>query len=221
MSVETLVQQSLYALVDTRDELKPFLGISSDDTGEDERINQVNNMVSDQIETFLDRLVVTRGSITEYHTFLVDSPTLYASQWPLISVTSIHEDTNRTYGASTLLTVTTDYIVHLAAGKITRVHSSGGSPRAWQTGFRAVEHIFTAGYATTATVPAGLKYISLRVMALAWREVARKQQGVASVSDDLGSVTRLFPAGLTPQIKNDLFAWKRSHFSATAAQVDT
>ena len=225
MSIESLVQQSANALVDTRDELKPYLGVDSDDTGLDERLNQVNNWISAEIEAYLDRDLVSRGAITEYHSFWSDSSRLYTLQWPIRAATSIHEDVNRSYGASTLLTVDDDYIVHKAKGQITRVYSSGSGARNWQQGHRAIQVVYTAGYEDTASIPDSIKYAALRAMALVWREVQRKQQGLSSVSDDRGSLSRFFPAGLTAGIKKSLFSEKRSHFGdapgPSYAEVDT
>ena len=215
------VSQSTYALVDTEDELKPYLGIARNDNTKDDAINQVNNWVSTTIEGYLDRHLVTRGTLTEYFTLENITSELLPRQWPLLTVTSIHEDTNRSYGSTTLLTVNDDYIVHLNEGRITRVYSSGSGRRSWIRGYRAIKLIYTAGYATTADVPEDVKFHTLKFAALVWREVQRKDQGTSSVSDDLGSVTRLFPAGLTPGIRRGLFAEKRSHFSFPQGEVDT
>ena len=47
------------------------------------------------IEDYLHRELVTRGTITEYHWLERASHELYLSSYPLITVTSVHEDATR------------------------------------------------------------------------------------------------------------------------------
>ena len=220
MTAGSIVTQDSTTLVDTHTEIKPYLNIRPDDSDHDEEINLINNWCSTAVEEFLGRKMVTRGTITEYHSFREDTEFLWTLESPVITVTSIHEDANRAYGATTLLVVNDDYIVTNPKGRITRVYSTGSGVRAWERGFRAVKIVYTAGYADTASVPKDVKWATMRFVSLVYREVMRKEQGLQSISDDMGNISRLFPAGLTPNIRKDLSRHKRWMFSETG-EVDT
>ncbi|KKK70114.1 hypothetical protein LCGC14_2927220, partial [marine sediment metagenome] len=90
-----------YALVSVA-EFKDHSSIQG--SGKDATLENIINRVSDEIEVFLDRQIVTRGALTEYHTFrnsvgLVYNLELRTLEWPIISVATVHEDTAwpRTY----------------------------------------------------------------------------------------------------------------------------
>lgn len=202
-------------LVERDSELKPYLNINPTDDDKDELLDQVNDYARHLIEAYLGRLLVTRGAITEYHSIWRVSPNLYALQRPIISVTTIHEDAAAEYGASTLLTVTTDYVVSKPQGKIIRVDTN--LQTSWTTGFRAIKMIYTAGYANTAAVPSDIKFAALRTCGLIWSEVSGKQHGLASISDDMGNISRFAPAGLTEPIQRML---PRLVLQAPTGEVD-
>ena len=201
-----------YALIDEGEE-KRWLDVT--DTGKDELIRVLIEDCSDIIESWLDRQIVTRGALTEYHTFEDSEAELFTLDYPIISVTSVHEDTNRTYGATALLTVTTQYIVSKPVGKIIRVYSASSGRTAWLTGFRAVKVIYTAGYADTDSVPRELKDVCKRLVALKFREVERGQQGLSGQADDVGNYTRFGPPELTKGMQAQLRPFKRNEYSWT------
>ena len=148
---------------------------------------------SEEIETVLDRQVVSRGNITEYHRFTDDSSELWLRWFPVISVVSVHEDSDRAY-TNTALVEGTDYIVDKQTGKLTRI--SGNSESSWLTGFEAVRVVWTGGY-TQATVPGDLKRIAKEFFALKTRDIVGQRQGLSSVGDGLGTRTTYGPAELT------------------------
>jgi hypothetical protein len=169
-------------------------------------VETVINHCSQVIESQIHRQFVTRGSLTEYHSFDpagADSE-LFTLEWPIVSVTSIHEDTNRGYGSDYLLTENTDYIVNKPKGKITRVHSASEGTRTWDLGFRSVKVIYTAGYADIASIPSDIKSVCLRYITEVYREVVRNMGNIVSTSDALGTVTRIGPAMLTSGMLRDL-----------------
>ena len=61
---------------------------------------------TEEIEAILNRKLVSRGTITEFHTFRKWSSKLYLNQFPVIDVASVHEDESRVYGAESLLVET-------------------------------------------------------------------------------------------------------------------
>ena len=124
-------------------------------------LNLLINRATAAIESWLDRLIVSRGTnLTEFHTMgRLRRPVadLFTLEWPIISVTSIHEDDSRAYAAADLLVANTDYIVNNLAGKIIRIAGSDQPSTTWGTSFREYQVIYDAGYATVASVPDDLR----------------------------------------------------------------
>lgn len=206
---------STYALISLA-ELKEHVGAPG--TGKDTALEGIVDRVSDEIERHLRRQIVTRGALTEYHTLLAQGSEVVRSEirtleWPIITVTSVHEDTAtpRTYGAAALLVENTGYEVVKPKGLIRRIDGLG-TLKNWSTGHRAVKVVYSAGYATTATVPATLKSVALRYAALLWGEEKRGDFGISGASDQLGNYTRFAAAQLTPEMKAALAPEARRSF---------
>src|SRR5512139_167388 len=123
-------------------------------SGGDSSLESALNTASLVVENYLNRTIVTRGSITEYHTFDRSTSDLYLLDWPSITVTNVWEDSTRAY--ATPLVANTDYIVSQPSGRITRIAGANGGLQNWLRGFRAVKVAYTAGYAV-ADVPADMK----------------------------------------------------------------
>jgi hypothetical protein len=220
---------STYSLV-SLDELKEYLGVSGG--GRDNALESILNRVTDEIEDYVDRQLVTRTDpatpstrLTEYHTMPLwtpvgslgyyrppsfDSTEIWTLQWPIITVTSVHEDRNtpRTYGTEYLLVSGTDYETVAAKGLIRRMLGADNLT-SWAPGHRAIRVIYSAGYATTADVPARIKTIALRYASLIWAETERRQFGVSSASDATGNFTRFSAAQLTPDMQSALASERR------------
>lgn len=203
---------STYSLL-SLEELKEELRVNDD--GKNLALTVLANTVSVMIESYLGRQVVTRGALTEYHTMEATGDRLWASviallDWPIISVTSIHEDTDwpRTYGASYLLAAGTDYQTNPPTGRVYRLTSPGAKYQ-WATGFRAIKVVYSAGYATTAAVPQNIKAVARRLAGVMWEEYKRDWRGVSSVSDQIGNFTRFSAATLSADMKADLASERR------------
>jgi hypothetical protein len=209
---------STYALISLA-ELKEHLAVSS--TGQDAQLETVINDVTDDLERHLSRHIVTRGSLIEYHTMQAQRSglaDLRPRQWPIIAVTELCEDTAwpRTYPVASRLTAGTDYEIVKAQRDYIRRLSGGSWASSWPyegyfsgNGSRAIRLTYSAGYATTAAVPARIKIQAKRYAALLWREIDRKIQGVQSQNDALGNFTRFAAAGITDQMKEALMDERR------------
>lgn len=158
------------------------------------------------------RLFVSRGSITEYHTILDPLSSIYTGQWPIISVTTLHEDTvwPRAY-AGTALVANTDYEL-VGPDRLRRLGSGG--PTFWATGSRVVRLVYTAGYASTSAVPHDLKQVAFVIAASIFKESDRKQFGVSAATDATGSYQR-FVGYFTPAIDEMLSSYVRRDFHRT------
>ena len=198
-------------------ELKDYLGVAGD--AKNGALEDIANRVSDELEQFLGRQIVTRApGLTEYHTMRAEGGEVHTAdlrtlEWPIIAITSVHEDTAtpRTYGAGAALTVDVGYELVPAAGIIRRIEGLG-TPRNWATGHRAIKVVYTAGYASTETVPARIKGVALRYAALIWAEVKSGSFGMSGQSDSLGNFTRFVPAQLTEPMKAALAPEHRISF---------
>lgn len=206
-------------LVDRDTELKPFLEIATADGAKNTLLDLLSDTARALIESYLDRLLVTRGSITEFHSIWRPQSAIYLTQWPIIptagDVTSVHEDANGSYDASALLTVTTDYTISAPAGKIIRVSSAVATT--WLAGYRTIQVIYTGGYADTASVPADIKYECLRIIGAMWSEASMKQFNMSSIADDLGNVSRFVPPGVNADARRALDGYRRMEQSPTGA----
>ena len=156
---------------------------------------------SEEMEAILDRQVVTRGTITEHHFFRKSSSELYLRWFPVISISSVHEDSTRGY-TNAPLTEGTDYTVDVEKGKLTRI--IGDSPSAWLSGFEAVRVVWVGGYADQASVPGDLKRLARELFAEKYREITGQRQGLSNVSDGLGSRASYGPAELTSHMMKRL-----------------
>lgn len=201
---------STYSLL-SLEELKEELRV--DDDGKNLALTIIANTVSDVIEAYLGRQIVTRGSLTEYHTMEANGDSIGITvlsllEWPVITLTSVAEDTAwpRTYG--TLLVSGTDYQANNPTGRIHRL-ASPGARYLWATGFRAIRVIYSAGYATTAAVPQRIKSVARRLAGVMWEEYKRDWRGVSSVSDQIGTFTRFSAANLSADMKADLVNERR------------
>lgn len=116
--------------------LKTHLSIPLTDTSEDDLLNQLIEQVSSLVISWLNQ-EIAQTTYTEYpegH----GTKFLRVKYTPLISVTSIYEDTGRVFAASSLLTAGVDYSV--IEGQIYRLNG------VWQ---RAVQNTFGLLYNTT------------------------------------------------------------------------
>jgi hypothetical protein len=202
------------------EELKEHLQVSGE--GKDHLLEMILTRVTDEIEDYLGRHIITRTTaveatrLTEYHTAPADFYELRTLQWPIITVTTVHEEilSPRLYGASALLVEGTNYEVIKGAKprSIIRRISYTGTPYPWLTGHRAIKVVYSAGYADTANVPQRIKAVALRYAEIIWDEHKRGAYGVSGQADGLGNYTRFASPTLSPDMKGSLANEMRSSF---------
>jgi hypothetical protein len=198
-------------------ELKDYVSPGATGAANDTRLELVINRASALLDRALERELVTRGNITEYHTVRPGECSLRLSQWPTIAVTSVYEDSSRAFAAASLLTVTTDYIVSAPEGRLIRVLSA--QPTSWRTGWRVIKVVHSAGYLKTDATPVGalavpddLKDAALKLAAKLWMESTRQQWGVSGMSDNAGNWTRLEATALSKDILAQIAPFNRYGF---------
>lgn len=193
------------------DDLKAEVGVAG--TGKDSQITGICGRVTQVIEDYCERVFVTAGAVTEYHSLVESTPDLYLSQWPIITITSVAESSVWPRDFSSALVAETDYHALKPEGRLQRWNSGGVGY--WQTGHRTVKVVYTAGYATAAAVPKAVTDVALRLGALLWREIDKQMQGISSASDALGNVTRFGHPRLTPEMKEALNPYRRVELNGT------
>jgi len=206
---------SAYSLLSLED-LKEQLSVSGG--GKDTVLESILGRVTDEIEQHLGRQIVSRGSLTEYHTFQTDGAAVFDSElrtldFPILTVTSVHEDIAlpHTYGSSALLVVGTGYEVVKPRGIIRRLNGGTGLPWNWDTGSRAIKIVYTAGY-TVATVPYRIRGVAIGYAGLIWEEHKRGGYGISGQTDALGNFTRFAMPTLNDDMKDRLADEKRPSF---------
>jgi hypothetical protein len=161
---------------------------------------EVIESTSEEIETWLRRRIVSRGSITEYHEVMTSTADLYLKQRPIVTVTSVHETTDRTYDSTTLITENTGFLVYLEDGRLVRM--SAAARTAWIAGgLKSIQVIYSAGVATIHDVPADIKSVCRELVASRYREIVERSQNQESTSDDFGTVRRRPPMMTGGQVK--------------------
>lgn len=187
------------ALID-EDEFAAHIGAGTSISVDDAR--RVINRASDLLGDYLRRnLRLPSADVVEFHTLEPSTVVLHLRDWPAYSVTSVHEDTSRTYGAGYLI-AGSGYIVSKPHGRLARVEASGGA-RAWMTGFRAVRVAYRAGYAL-ADIPQRYKDAAGTLAAILWHEKKRGSFGTTGMSDGQGNFSRLSSSHLPPSIVGPL-----------------
>lgn len=119
------------------------------------------------------------ASYTEYHDSERGSAMIFLKHFPVTAVASLYDDPNWSYGADTL--IDTDYYkTDMEAGVIHYLSK-------FNVGKQNIKVTYTAGY-TSVTVPAWLKELIIRQVAVWHQQAANKRWPVSSISSKEGTV---------------------------------
>lgn len=220
-----LISHALISL----DELKGYVVA----TGDQANVNLTSaiNGATEIIESRLDRRLVSRGSITEYHSPEVSSTTIRLSERPTHTLTSIHEsiDWPRVYTSATLLAASgtlQGYEYDAEEGVVRRI--SYGSEILWACGRRTIKVVHEAGYkgciqgwtgtSDLPAIPWDWKKLALAVAASIHMEGERKGWGISSQQDATMNLVR-FMGWIPPSLMEQIDAAKRIVFEKTWERV--
>lgn len=163
---------------------------------------------SEEIHDRLDRMILKRDSKhwIEYHERDPAMPhILRVLHWPIDTSWGsfeIAEDSDRSYGADTLLTADTDYRIVNAGDQTSKIiRLSGGSPTSWLSGYEAIRITLKGGWAE-ADIPRSIRRICREFLARQYHATVNQDHAFETVNDARGTVTHYGPVMLTrPQEK--------------------
>ena len=120
---------------------------------------------------------------------------LYTREYPIASVTSLHDDSDRTYGSDTLIAAS-EYVWY-RNGKI---ELDGGC---FCRGLKNIKAVYNAGY---SPVPMDLQRLATEWVILSFKGLNRL--GISSISSPDGSIS-IFYEFLTPELKRILRKYRK------------
>lgn len=189
----------------TLDDLK--VELSTTTTDYDSLLTALASAVQSLFEEMTNRKVES-ATFTEYHDVTELQSRIFLKNYPVTSLTSVHNDTAWVYDDSTLID-SDDYTYDPDSGTISTLEY-------FQSGPRAIKVVYTGGY-TSETFPAGWKEIWVRQACEWFRQAKNKDQGKLVASrpgTSGGSITKKFLANELMLDFEMLIENQRSRFCA-------
>ena len=185
-------------------------------SGEDTLIDEIIEQVSGEIEFYCDRLFAAQSGRVEYPSG--GTELLSLKLFPITSVTSIYEDTEREFGAGTLIDSSNYYAggdygergVVIKSNSWRKELSGIYRTNFWLKGPNVIKVTYSGGYTVTsgvAGVDSNLKKAVARQCAYLWDR--RMNLGTASASGGDGSASFIGAYDLLPNVKRDLQPYRR------------
>jgi hypothetical protein len=198
-----------YALLSWAEALRAVAQQHATDVKGDD-INDALHAASEEIQNILARHVVklTDKHWIEYHEQNWYEPSvLRVLHWPIQTdwgSIEIAEDSDRDYGAASLLTSGTDYrIVNEADHTSKIVRLNGDVTQAWESGYEAIRVTIKGGW-TVEDIPSPVKRVCREYMARQYHANVNQEHAFQRVDDARGSVTHYGPVMLTKPMRNTL-----------------
>lgn len=170
--------------------VKAFMNISTAE--HDVEILRLIPAVEAFIEGYCNRSLES-VTITEYHSTRAGQSSLMTIRYPVASITSMHDDPSRVYGAETLLAAS-DYVLTEPHAGIVVLDGV-----TFNAGFNNVKIVYVAGYATGSKERALLEQAAIELVWLARKKGDQALLGLQSRSIADGRVDTLdldWPAGV-------------------------
>jgi hypothetical protein len=177
-------------LIDDIEPIADYLDLDTSDPIEQKLMEELANRVTDLFESVCKRQFIS-ATHTEYHDG-TGNLYLFPFQYPITSVTSIHDDPDWSWGAATLISAS-DYMIHQNARMI--VLKSGY----FADDVQNIKIVYVAGYAASA-VPKDL--INALVEQVGWLYKKKKHHLLGVASRALPDGTLAFnQQDLLPEVK--------------------
>lgn len=165
--------------------------------------NELTRLIT-TVDNFIDeycRRTFELDTITEYHSTLRGQAALLLRRAPIISITSIHDDPLRAYGANTLLAASSYVIDDANAGLVRLDGTSFGQ------GLQNIKVVYAGGF---ARIPSILEQAAIELIWLARDKGDQALLGLRSKSIADGSTSYLdnqWPSGINAIL--DLYRFER------------
>lgn len=167
----------------TRAEAKAFLKIPVATTSEDDTIDFLVDAANELVHTYTGRKFVST-TYTEHYDGTGASK-LILKEYPVVSITSVHSDSNRDFGADSLLSAD-DYIIDKKSGILTLWNGESH----FSSGVRNVKVVYVAGYAA-GDMPYDLKHAAKLIVATIYRRQFQDQR-FGLLSETVGERTMTY-----------------------------
>tara|TARA_R100000664_G_C2759128_1_gene148593 strand:+ start:3379 stop:3999 length:621 start_codon:yes stop_codon:yes gene_type:complete len=197
----------------SKERVKAYLDFSG--SGEDSLIDVLIELVSARVSDYCDRKFEQESGRVEYP--VGGTNILQMKLFPITSIASIHEDSERAFGASTLVDSSEYYSAGDAKerGLIIREASwkrelTGSYHNTWLPGIDIIKVTYTGGYAVSSGVT-GVPNDLQRVIAqqCAYLYNRRNALGINSVSGGEGSQSFTGDYEFLPEVKRGLQKYRR------------
>jgi len=159
----------------TLNAVREFLKIPDSITTDDTLLLHLITRVSKEIEKFCERTFAQANS-TEYYDG-DGTDTLLIDNYPINSITSLYDDTDRTYGSDTLID-SDDYVFYSEEGKIVL---DGGT---FSIGLKNIKIVYNAGY---STIPEDLEQACIKKVAAEYLE---SQKGIVATKGESNDISK-------------------------------
>lgn len=185
----------------TKEDLKARIGI--DDSTDNAVIDEIIAIVSAKVEKYLGRSALTT-TYTEYFNVGVGSACFPLKAFPVTSITTVHNDIDWSFAATTLVDAT-NYTVDTSSGLLYV------EPDCLICGFRALKVVYVGGMAdTTSSFKTSYPDVyDAALLQVAYQYQTRKQIGAQSINSITGGVTWVGDVEFLSSVKATLDRHKR------------
>lgn len=184
---------------------KTAMGIG--DTGRDTQIAALITLVEAWVSNFCNR-IFEDGSTSRTEYFDGDGLTgvIFPKYYPIVSVASLHDDTDRSYGSGTLIDAD-DYVAYDG-----HIELDGF---VFNKGLKNIKLTYVGGYVTTgesANVPDALKFAIYK--AISWNLDRMGKESLASQSVASQNIATTFVMDIPADARRMLMKYRRPAFGA-------
>ncbi len=138
--------------------VREYLETPTGDTTKDALINSLINRMSGFIERFCNRVFI-QATYTEFQDGKKNNGgILRLEQYPIVEITSVHDDTDRDYDAASLID-SADYVTEDSYGVLKRTDAIE-----FNEGIHNIKVVYIAGYENIAALPGDLQQACIELV---------------------------------------------------------
>jgi len=184
----------------TLNDVLQYPGMQSVKDDDKDWIERLVRGFSKRAETFTNRQFYKEARTTLYSPGIASDVLQLAAFGGSGTVTTVHEDRERVFGADTLLE-STGYYFDVPTGQLTRDYGT------WMVGRSVVQVVYTAGLGTEIDdVPEDLRMAA--IMQCAFWYQRRNELGLTQRTLSGGAISLSQPSKLLPEVEDVLYSYK-------------